>query len=1099
MEVAQKGIDALTIPETYQKALEAIKTGVDVAPPSFILGMLGANVTGDKTKQQEATTEPTGTTSPVDPQISKLESDIANTTDPELKAILQRKLDALKPQPETVQPEQPISQRIQDYQKQLDELKTSMAADAIKSPAAQEAFDTINKGLETLKAERKKLEREPVLSPEQAKARHEQDLQKTLDLQQAIARNDLEEAGKIAKEISESVTKRSQPIPETLMEAKKKPITPESIDQAKQIADKYGVRYERSNAGQHLFTDPTNGSSFHVPVDQMNDATFKSNYSAILENWEKSSKPEESQYATEKLKELNPDQIAEPSKMVEPTVSEPAASETQPATGETQKQPWEMTKREYAPKPSPKLYIYGAGTRSGRMERIDHPDERMKSWRSNILKHKGIIEQAISEGKPVPPEVLAEYPDLVKQLTPEVAQPQQKPKSLKPREKKQKSLIAQKSYLNLVRQNGGLRAEGDLKGELKGLPLYVKNSNGLSLDRMTERLIEQGYPIKSTRELLDLLRSKAEVPDITGEVKPKSDAEQRTEQFNSEEIPVGKLNEGDTFGIQGEDYKVISKQPGKIVVKDGETFVLDEFDKLPIDNGDVTSPKERIKAPDGLGSEGYIEAKKEADGRYKLYFRGTLNEIFPGERFASASEARNYWKVQKAKQDKGGIEKGLRDMAQRIINAEENFKDSVKEQFGFTDQEAQKIWDVYRKGKIVEVDAVGGQHKLKDGRFWDKQVMQNALDQESGKVSTVKQPGAKNEQIVSTELLGQAKVPKNLIKPKGEVKPIEGRGGVGLFATEEKPVEQGDVFKEKLSDDERQYRDTEFVSSVQFESKVKMNPESDKIYTVKGIEGRGKRIRLVDQNNNEITVPYDTRIYPVKEGDNKYSKAWDNDLSLEQKQKLSEKAGWVTQQGNPTLLGKKIVNSKWSELSPAAQNIIKRNLDDTAQPKTLKKPEGVTLLGGNAKAAQANQAEAMQDINKGANYQFKHKEGDKVTDKENGKQYIVKSAYIENGEARYTVYPPGKKQSLGYHVRIKESDLKSPKSLKKPAKQGKGTEFQVSPETAKKLNTPVDLPKDPKFTEAVANTPHSKIVEDGLLIKVTRSQKQEQGESMSVR
>ena len=43
---------------------------------------------------------------------------------------------------------------------------------------------------------------------------------------------------------------------------------------------------------------------------------------------------------------------------------------------------------------------------------------------------------------------------------------------------------------------------------------------------------------------------------------------------------------------------------------------------------------------------GYAMAKKQATGGYKLFWRGTRNEVFPGEVFTSAAEARNYMKVQ---------------------------------------------------------------------------------------------------------------------------------------------------------------------------------------------------------------------------------------------------------------------------------------------------------------------------------------------------------------------------------------------------------------------------------------------------------------------
>lgn len=43
-----------------------------------------------------------------------------------------------------------------------------------------------------------------------------------------------------------------------------------------------------------------------------------------------------------------------------------------------------------------------------------------------------------------------------------------------------------------------------------------------------------------------------------------------------------------------------------------------------------------------------VEAKKRPDGVWQLFYRGTRNEVFDGDKFSSAAEARNYFKAQKA-------------------------------------------------------------------------------------------------------------------------------------------------------------------------------------------------------------------------------------------------------------------------------------------------------------------------------------------------------------------------------------------------------------------------------------------------------------------
>ena len=60
-----------------------------------------------------------------------------------------------------------------------------------------------------------------------------------------------------------------------------------------------------------------------------------------------------------------------------------------------------------------------------------------------------------------------------------------------------------------------------------------------------------------------------------------------------------------------------------------------------------TKPPERTEP---LGSVDRIQAKKRPDGKWQLFYQGTRNEIFPGEFFKSANEARNYFKTELAKQ-----------------------------------------------------------------------------------------------------------------------------------------------------------------------------------------------------------------------------------------------------------------------------------------------------------------------------------------------------------------------------------------------------------------------------------------------------------------
>ena len=61
--------------------------------------------------------------------------------------------------------------------------------------------------------------------------------------------------------------------------------------------------------------------------------------------------------------------------------------------------------------------------------------------------------------------------------------------------------------------------------------------------------------------------------------------------------------------------------------------------------------------------------------------------------------------------------------------------------------------------------------------------------------------------------------------------------------------------------------------------------------------------------------------------DQTYQKRWDTD-KLGFRTDLTVKGGWVNNKGQMTKAGEKIAQSKWNDLSPAAQNVLKRLIDE---------------------------------------------------------------------------------------------------------------------------------------------------------------------------
>lgn len=73
-----------------------------------------------------------------------------------------------------------------------------------------------------------------------------------------------------------------------------------------------------------------------------------------------------------------------------------------------------------------------------------------------------------------------------------------------------------------------------------------------------------------------------------------------------------------------------------------------------------------------------------------------------------------------------GMSEGARNMAQRMVNAEERFLAFAQETAGLNREEALTALVMYRKCKAVRFDYVGGQFQLTSGGFADPKCLQVA-------------------------------------------------------------------------------------------------------------------------------------------------------------------------------------------------------------------------------------------------------------------------------------------------------------------------------------------------------------------------------------
>lgn len=147
----------------------------------------------------------------------------------------------------------------------------------------------------------------------------------------------------------------------------------------------------------------------HVSAEKAREMGFEPEPAPTLEEWKKS-KTEGGELAREEKVQGQGQEVAQGSV---------GAAEPGGSAAPVQKQPWEMTKEEF------RRHLITT-------EGFQAQPRDIKEAQSQSLIHRDYIQQALREGKPVPPEVLADYPD----LKPKTAAPVQEPQGGVPYYKK---------------------------------------------------------------------------------------------------------------------------------------------------------------------------------------------------------------------------------------------------------------------------------------------------------------------------------------------------------------------------------------------------------------------------------------------------------------------------------------------------------------------------------------------------------------------------------------------------------------------------------------------------------------------------------------
>ena len=71
---------------------------------------------------------------------------------------------------------------------------------------------------------------------------------------------------------------------------------------------------------------------------------------------------------------------------------------------------------------------------------------------------------------------------------------------------------------------------------------------------------------------------------------------------------------------------------------------------------------------------------------------------------------------------------GTRQVAQRMVNAEEHFAGVLMELAGCSKQDAYKAMNTLRKVRAIKVDPILGRMIVKHGRYMDPEVIRRAIN-----------------------------------------------------------------------------------------------------------------------------------------------------------------------------------------------------------------------------------------------------------------------------------------------------------------------------------------------------------------------------------
>jgi hypothetical protein len=163
---------------------------------------------------------------------------------------------------------------------------------------------------------------------------------------------------------------------------------------------------------------------------------------------------------------------------------------------------------------------------------------------------------------------------------------------------------------------------------------------------------------------------------------------------------------------------------------------------------------------------------------------------------------------------------------------------------------------------------------------------------------------------------------KSQAKPKAEPTPIEQvTKGKELKEGESIPLQRGtkEFTEQQAKAGKKPAKLTKQQKKEKFAKKLEEGEYKGDMFVE---EGKARQTSLLEK---EKPTPLEQVAKPTAELN--YADRWNNSLKLGRKVELVKGGKWVTNKGGLSKLGEKIAESKWEDISPAAQKVLQREID----------------------------------------------------------------------------------------------------------------------------------------------------------------------------